>query len=360
VYALTVLAVNAWEAGDAFAATCLLTQAQEAACDAADAKADAKAEKAAAGAPGPPGRRKQRTLEQRLKGQFGGGTLTRRDTERNLQAIQEATQAEQDAPPQGDRSHWTRRTEPQPAQRPTGRARPGVVMHKGRLLSGPVSVHHVLDLTEMIELDDPGGPVYAAADASWKGRAFGYGYITTSGHWGIHSGVHLKGSNGNDRAPSSVVHELRALAHLFDGVAFDPNRKVILLTDNADARDILRSWRSGNVDRLPRDEHLMRERDRPWESLATLAVRVAEIRRLDVPQVRAHTGHVLNELADSYSKLGRQHMEGIGFDVKQKGTDMALAFLRAWANTSPELREGTRGRVAGHRLPVPPVLPKAN
>jgi ribonuclease HI len=168
------------------------------------------------------------------------------------------------------------------------------------------------------------GSLVAATDASWKGAAGGYAYVTCDGRWGLrsHSRYHLD-PTGPSRA---LVNELRAVEFLLAAVQ-TPGLRLTVLVDSAPALGFLAHWRTGDISRMPRGYSL-----RPRTTGSPTLVRLADrISRTDVlfQHVKGHHGHPLNEAADSLSAMARRWV-GEHFDVSERAAGLVKAFLRDW------------------------------
>ena len=179
----------------------------------------------------------------------------------------------------------------------------------------------------------------AATDASWKGTAGGYAYVTSDGRWGLrsHSRCHFD-PTGPSRA---LVSELRAVEFLLAAVDA-PGLRLTVLVDSAPALGFLAHWRSGDTGRMPRGYSL-----RPRNSGSPTLVRLADrISRSNVVfrHVKGHDGHPLNEAADSLSAMARRWV-GAHFDVTDRAAGLVKAFLHDWhATGSADRLSGPGGR----------------
>jgi hypothetical protein len=169
-------------------------------------------------------------------------------------------------------------------------------------------------------------PLVAATDASWKRHSTGYGYLATDGRWG------LRGWNSGRTDPSGpskvLINELRAVDLLIATIE-DPRTELTLLVDNTSALTFLRRWQRGAVTAMP-DGYDLRPRTTGAEpTLVQLAERVAKMPGLRLEHVRSHSGHLLNEAADSLASLGRRHAAQ-KLDVRARAQGLVESFLLAW------------------------------
>ncbi|MFE9101958.1 RNase H family protein [Actinomadura geliboluensis] len=179
-----------------------------------------------------------------------------------------------------------------------------------------------------------GRPLVAATDASWKRGTCGLGYVVDDGRWGMRGWTF---GPQDPTGPSRVlVSELRAVALLLDRVGDGP--ELTLLVDSLTALRFLRAWRRGDTGLLP-DGYELRPRRSGPPSLVRLATRVAGRPNLRFAHVKAHSGHPLNETADSLASIARRNATA-PFDFTTRTEGLVDAFLRAWHDTTdrtPEL-----------------------
>jgi ribonuclease HI len=170
----------------------------------------------------------------------------------------------------------------------------------------------------------PGPELVAATDASWKGAAGGYAYVTSDGRWGLrsHSRYHLD-PTGPSRA---LVNELRAVEFLLATVE-SPSLRITVLVDSAPALGFLAHWRTGDTSRMPRG-YSLRPRSAGLPTLVRLADRISRT-NVVFEHVKGHDGHPLNEAADSLSAMARRWVSE-HFDVTDRATGLVSAFLRDW------------------------------
>jgi ribonuclease HI len=156
------------------------------------------------------------------------------------------------------------------------------------------------------------GPLLIATDGSSvtgppsgrRGRGFstGFGWITTDGRWGL--GACPIPANVNGTSPA-LVAELRAIWHAVDQLW--PGETPTLLVDSAGALKYLDIWASGDL-RLP-PGYLGSQQRRP--TLERLARHIRDNHAsIAWRPVRGHSGHLLNEAADSLAKIGREWAAG--------------------------------------------------
>ncbi|MFF0251273.1 ribonuclease HI [Micromonospora zamorensis] len=170
------------------------------------------------------------------------------------------------------------------------------------------------------------GPLVAASDASWKGRAGGIGYVVSDGHYGLLGrGTGRLDPTGISRV---LVNELRAVDYLLTGYDEAPVGMTVLL-DCLVAVRYLHRWQAGETDAMPAGYSLRRRRWSDKPTLVRLAEQVARRPDLTFAHVKGHSGHALNEAADGLSHMARRRREE-SFDLRPRAHALVDAFLRDW------------------------------
>ena len=172
------------------------------------------------------------------------------------------------------------------------------------------------------------GPVIAATDASWKKGHGGLGYLTSTGRWGFRSWP--QGRTDPTGRSKVLVNELRAVELLLS--ALGEVSELVLLVDSLSALTYLRSWQNGRIELMP-DGYDLRPRSHGAPTLIRLAERVAVFPGLHAQHVKAHSGHPLNEAADSLASIARRHLTE-SFDAAARAEDLAKSFLLTWHQTA--------------------------
>jgi|SoiMethySBSTD1v2_1073268.scaffolds.fasta_scaffold228195_1 ribonuclease HI len=177
-----------------------------------------------------------------------------------------------------------------------------------------------------------------ATDGSVRGSFTGWGWMATNGMFGLlgfRNDLRLIG------ADAVAVAEIRAIG---DAIRRIPAAKLEIYTDSRRAIELIQEWQEGG-DRLPAGYTTAR---RPGK-IAGL-VRIQELvgsnaSRVSVHWVRGHSGHLLNEGADSLAKMARRHAERLdGRTTAQLHThaaDLAEAFLRAHSQSTESTSQNT-------------------
>ena len=177
----------------------------------------------------------------------------------------------------------------------------------------------------------PEGRLVAATDASWKRGTCGLGYVLSDGRWGLRGWTF---GHQDPTGPSRVlVSELRAVGLLLDRVGDGPPLRLLL--DSRPALRFLQAWRRGDTGLMPAGYDL-RPRRSGTPSLVRLARRVAGRPGLAFEHVKGHSGHPLNETADSLASIARRNAAE-PFDLRPRAEGLTEAFLRAWHETPGDI-----------------------
>ncbi|WP_341256863.1 MULTISPECIES: RNase H family protein [Gordonia] len=157
--------------------------------------------------------------------------------------------------------------------------------------------------------------IVVATDGSVKGAAIGSAWLAANGEYGS------LGRVDRSRHPHIrrvLIAELEAAAAAVDAI---PNRRLDVLMDCRDALDVIAAWRRGGPGPA-------------WLSAASPDISafrraVASDRgRLAFRWVPGHDGMLLNEGADSLSKIARRRAERVvtTSDARRRSADIAAAF----------------------------------
>lgn len=171
------------------------------------------------------------------------------------------------------------------------------------------------------------GRLVAATDAGYKGKAAGIAFVVSDGRWGLRTW--RRTPRLDPSGPSGVlVAELRAVALLCEapGGRLPPE----LLVDSVNAIRFLRAWQSGDTDSMPSGYSLRPRCGHPTgqPTLVRLARIMAAHPGLRIGHVRGHTGHPLNEAADSLASIGRRGAPAA--ETRARATGQVEAFLPIW------------------------------
>jgi ribonuclease HI len=172
--------------------------------------------------------------------------------------------------------------------------------------------------------------VVAATDASWKDKTHGIGYVVSDGQYGLRG---WPMDPLDPTGPSRVlIDELRAVEFLLSGFARRPDRLTVLV-DSIGALSYLHRWQAGETTTMPAGYNLRARTRATQPTLVRLAELLPRLPDVSFQHVRGHTGHLLNEAADSLSSMARRRVRE-RFDVKARAHDLVSAFLRQWHATS--------------------------
>jgi ribonuclease HI len=178
------------------------------------------------------------------------------------------------------------------------------------------------------------GPVLLATDGSVKGNArrrlLGWGYLSTSGHWGL-GGAVFEGRLSPLGSDPYAVAELYGVQMALTG-PLDPATPLRLQVDSSTALAYLRRWRSGALAAMPNGYSLRPRTNGSEPGLVRLAKLVHAYPDLTFVQVKGHAGHPLNEAADGLARMAtgalvsqRDMRPPL---MRRRAAELAAAFLR--------------------------------
>ncbi|MGU3499462.1 RNase H family protein [Mycobacterium sp. C31M] len=177
-----------------------------------------------------------------------------------------------------------------------------------------------------------GVPMVIATDGSVRDMHAGFGWLTSSGEYGL---ANYRSRSRTVGTEPVLVAELCAIG---DAVCQLPGRRLTILCDNRRAVDMVRRWISGDPV-LPVNYPTPVSVER---ALHVFRRRIyADGPRLEIGWVRGHSGHALNEGADALARLasrqrrGDSDLRGDGYARRAAGIAEAFAaeFRRAGALT---------------------------
>lgn len=166
-------------------------------------------------------------------------------------------------------------------------------------------------------------PVTVATDGSVRGKVTGYGWLASTGEYGLMAFRHLKTQTG----PKVVlVAELRAIAKAVQALR---GRDITILSDSRQAVQMVQRWMAGDFV-LPEGYSLERANGRTPGLVTAQQMIHAERERLHPTWVKAHSGQPLNEGADALARLASRYVRGnSGLDdaeYHRRAADLAAAF----------------------------------
>lgn len=151
--------------------------------------------------------------------------------------------------------------------------------------------------------------VTVATDASLydAGTGVALAYVSSHGHYGLSVHTYPKVISPAGR---STVCELRAIQQALDRVFNEETRAPVqVLTDSKDALRFLEDWKQGG-DRMPAGYNAAYRLSGAKPSLVVLSHKVHKHPMISFRLVVGHSGHPLNETADSMAKLGLRFGRG--------------------------------------------------
>jgi ribonuclease HI len=162
----------------------------------------------------------------------------------------------------------------------------------------------------------PVGPVVVATDGSVRGKVTGYGWLASSGEYGLMGFPHCKKQIG----PRVVlVAELRAIAKAVEKLR---GRDITVLSDSKLAVAMVKRWMVGD-DVLPDGYTTYRESGKPAGLVVAQQMIYAERERITPVWVKGHQGEPLNEGADALARLASRYV------LRDSGLDKAEYHRRA-------------------------------
>ncbi|MCV7281737.1 ribonuclease H [Mycolicibacterium flavescens] len=166
-------------------------------------------------------------------------------------------------------------------------------------------------------------PVWVATDGSVRGKVTGYGWLASTGEYGLMGFRHSRKQIG----PNVVlVAELRAIAK---AVQYLRGRDITVLSDSKLAVAMVQRWMAGD-DVLPDGYSRVRDNGRTPGLVTAQRMIFAERDRIHPVWVKAHAGEPLNEGADALARLASRYVLGDsgldGTEYRCRADDLAETF----------------------------------
>ncbi|MGE2718423.1 RNase H family protein [Mycolicibacterium celeriflavum] len=197
---------------------------------------------------------------------------------------------------------------------------PGVYLERPRLSDEQL----VRAAHEGLRVETPAGPVWVATDGSVRGKVTGFGWLASSGEYGLMGFRHSRKQIG----PKVVlVAELRAIAKAVEKLR---GRDITVLSDSKAAVAMVTRWMAGE-EVLPEGYTVFRENGKTPGLVKAQRMIHAERDRITPVWVKGHRGEPLNEGADALARLASRHvlgdsgLDGDGYHRRADGLAHAFA-----------------------------------
>lgn len=169
------------------------------------------------------------------------------------------------------------------------------------------------------------GPVWVATDGSVRGRFTGYGWLASSGEYGLQGFRHSTKLIGSEVV---LVAELRAIGMAVQKLR---GRDITVLSDSKLAVAMVQRWMAGD-DVLPEGYATYRESGKTPGLVRAQRMIYEDRDRITTVWVKGHRGEPLNEGADSLARLASRYALGDsgldGAEYHHRAQDLAATFSR--------------------------------
>lgn len=200
---------------------------------------------------------------------------------------------------------------------------PGVWIERPRLSDAGLVRQACAGLREAAPA--PTGPVWVATDGSVRGRITGYGWLASTGEYGLQGFRHSTRLIG----PKVVlVAELRAIGAAVQTLR---GRDITVLSDSKFAVAMVKRWMAGD-DVLPEGYATYRESGKTPGLVRAQQMIYEDRDRITPVWVKGHRGEPLNEGADALARLASRYALGDsglgGPEYHRRAQDLAETFSR--------------------------------
>lgn len=179
---------------------------------------------------------------------------------------------------------------------------PGVCVERPRLTDEAL-MRAACDALRVDALAAATGPVWVATDGSVRGKVTGYGWLASSGEYGLLGFRHSRKVVGPEVV---LVAELRAIAKAVEKLR---GRDITVLSDSKLAIEMVQRWMAGD-EVMPAGYTVYRENGKTPGLVKAQRMIHAERDRITPVWVKGHRGEPLNEGADALARLASRHVLG--------------------------------------------------
>lgn len=173
-------------------------------------------------------------------------------------------------------------------------------------------------------------PVWAATDGSVRGKFTGYGWLASTGEYGLCGFRHSTKQIGSKAV---LIAELRAVDA---AVRILHSEHITVISDSQDAIAMIEGWMAGQTN-LPAGYTTARADGQPAGLVAAQRRLHAQQDRITLSWVKSHHGHPLNEGADALARLARRYAAGAddltAAEYQRRAAGLAEAFAAEFRRT---------------------------